>query len=573
MSDILGIHLTGTRSQISDLDGLPMTHRSLVNYEKYHHYIGQAMVKHCISFQSTRGCPYKCIYCHKIWPKKHFARSAKNLFEEVELYYDLGIRRFAFVDDIFNLDIANSMKFFELIIKKGLDLQLLFSAGLRGDILTKEYIDLMIEAGTINIAVSLETASPRLQKLIKKNLNIEKLRENIEYICQQHPQIILELFTMHGFPTEKEEEAMLTLNFIKSLKWVHFPYISILRIFPNTDMEKLAIENGISPDSIIRSANLAYHELPETLPFDKSFSFNYQAEFLHHYFLSKERLLYVLPYQMKVLTEDEIAQKYNSYLPGKIRCLDDILKSSGISREQLSVDSCLDEADVRVSDLNRKLKVIFPATEPDEGAIRILLLDLSLRFSGEKEMLYDCVDAPLGLMSLMSYLNRELRTKLKGKIAKSRIDFDNYAELKALLEQFQPDVIGIRTLTLFKDFFHKTAAMIRQWGIDVPIIAGGPYATCDYTRILQDRNVDLVVLGEGEITFCDLVKTIMENGKKLPAEEILRKIPGIAFVPGRIESTVRTTQEEISLGELAKDISEVGRQSFISQFNDDLEDE
>ena len=51
---------------------------------------------------------------------------------------------------------------------------------------------------------------------------------------------------MHGFPTETREEAMMTLNFIKSIKRIHFPYVFVLRVFPNSDMEQLALENGIS---------------------------------------------------------------------------------------------------------------------------------------------------------------------------------------------------------------------------------------------------------------------------------------------------------------------------------------
>ena len=159
--------LTCTRPHINNLDDLLMPDRSLVNYEKYNRYIGQALVKHCISLQATRGCPFKCAYCHNIWPKNHVVRSAENILAEVLLYYSMGVRRFAFIDDIFNFDIKNSTRFFKLIIENNMDLQLFFPNGLRGDILTKEYIDLMIEAGTINAALALETASPRLQKLLK----------------------------------------------------------------------------------------------------------------------------------------------------------------------------------------------------------------------------------------------------------------------------------------------------------------------------------------------------------------------------------------------------------------------
>jgi amino acid adenylation domain-containing protein len=458
------------------------------------------------------------------------ARSAEHIFEEVQLLYNMGVRRFVFIDDIFNLKKENSERFFKLILKHKMKLQLFFSNGMRGDILTKDYIDLMVEAGTVDLALAMETASPRLQKLIGKNLDLDKLHENMDYICQKHPYVISELFSMHGFPTETESEAQSTMDFIKSFRWLHLPQAHILKIYPNTDMADIAIKNGISQEAIDRSENLAFHQLPETLPFDKSFTRRYQADYLD-YILSKERLLHVLPYQMKILTEDELLQKYNSFLPTKINCLQDLCQLAGISPEEFGPLDFLPADHMKVSDFDPKLEQHFkPLTPPKEkDALRIMLMDVSQFFSGEFDMLYDVSEPPLGLMYLLTYLNKIYGSRVKGKVIKSRIDFDNFEQLKALMEEFRPEIIGIRSLTFFNQFFHKTTTMIREWGFNGLVIAGGPYATSDYKRILRDRNVDLVVLGEGEITFGELIGEIMANGGRLPGEDTLEKIPGIAY--------------------------------------------
>jgi amino acid adenylation domain-containing protein len=561
--DKVKLHITAPRPQVKNLDALPLVNRSLVNFEKYHHYIGVAPFKYTISMQGSRGCPFNCAYCHKIWPKTHIIRSAEKLFAEVRTYYYMGVRRFVFLDDVFNLNVKNSSRFLNLVIENGLDIHL--SLILRGDILSRDYIDLMVKAGTKRMALALETASPRLQKMIGKNLNLRKFQENIEYICEKHPQVILELNTMLGFPTETEEEALMTLDFIMGLKWTHFPYVHILKIYPNTDMEKLALDNGISPSAITNSLNLAYHELPETMSFDKNFTVEYQTRFLNDYFLSKERLMHVLPHQMRILTEDEMVQKYHSYLPFEITRLSTLLEFVGISKEEVDPEACLSEDSIAVSDFNEKLRQHFNIHSPgfstkqvpgNEDVLRILLLDVSQYFSGENDMLYNVVEAPLGLMYLLTYINERFGIKVKGKIAKSRIDFDSFEELKALLQDFKPDVIGMRTLTFYKDYFHETAAMIRQWGIEVPIIAGGPYATSDYKKILQDRNIDLVVLGEGEITFSELIQRFIENEKKMPSQEVLKHIAGIAFVPDRQKHWSDFDREIIMM-----DIMETGRES------------
>jgi amino acid adenylation domain-containing protein len=542
-------YVTAKRQQITNFDQMPIPDRSLVDYGFYNKKIGQAMFKNSISLQASRGCPYHCLYCHKIWPKKHVFRSAEHIFEEVLLYYKLGVRRFAFVDDIFNLDKKNSSRFFQLVIKNKLNIQIAFPNGVRGDILTKDYIDLMVEAGTSILAFALETASPRLQKLLGKNLNLVKFRENIEYYCEKYPRVILELFTMHGFPSETKEEAMMTLNFIKSLKWLHFPFVFILKIYPNTDMAKFAVQQGISLEQIHKSDDLLYNELPGTLPFEKSFTLKYQSDFLNNYFLLKERLLYVLPHQMNLLSEDEIVQAYNGYLPNDIYSFQDLLDSLGITKKEPGEKSCRDDAVMYVHDIQEKMRKCFPSKEPGINALRVLLLDVSQFFSKKRDIFYDVIEPPLGLMYLMTYLKRQFGTQINGKVVKSRIDFDNYEELKKLLEDFKADVIGIRSLTSFKDFFHKTAAMIRHWGIDAPVIAGGPYATSSFQTVLQDRNVDLVVLGEGEVTFNEIIGKIIENNGKLPDKEILKEINGIAFIPGE-RGLQRKNREIVILDEL-----------------------
>jgi amino acid adenylation domain-containing protein len=560
--------VTAKRPQITNLDELPFAHRWAVDYEKYNKYIGQGSVKNSISVQATRGCPYNCLYCHKIWPKRHVYRSAENIFQEVQLYYNMGVRRFVFVDDIFNLNIQNSRRFFQLIIEHGLKVQMFFPNGVRGDILTREYIDLMVKAGVTGLALALETASPRLQKLIHKNLDLERLRENIQYLCEKYPQVMLELFIMIGFPTETEEEALLTLDFVKSLKWIDFPYISILRIFPNTDMEKFAIENGISKEAIARSQNLAYHELPETLVFDKNFTKKYQSDFFNQYFLSKERLLKVLPHQMRAFTEDEMTQKYNSYLPTKIRCLDDLLQFVGINRDELDADDCLEEDWTWAPGLNGKMKAAFPLDNPDPDALRVLLLDVSQNFEGT-HMLYDVVEPPLGLMHLLAYLKHTFGPRVNGKIAKPRIDFDNYPELHTIIKEFRPHLIGIRTLTFFRDNFHKTAAMLRHWGFDGPVITGGPYATSAWDTILQDRNIDLVVLGEGELTLAQIVKEMMDNNRALPGMNRLKEIKGIALRSdtGEKKATGPFCREIIMVDRLEKCPEEefIGNPPYIGQ--------
>lgn len=539
--------VTDPRQQIKDLDSLPIVDRTLVDYKKYSGYIGNAMVKNAISISDSRGCPYKCAYCFKIWPNTYVSRSAENLFEEIKFYYDLGIRRFNFINDAFNLDMKNSGRFFKMIINSGMKVQMFFPSGLRGDRLTKEYIDLLVEAGTVNLALALETASPRLQKLINKNLNLEKFRESVEYISEKYPHVILEMFTMHGLPTETEEEAMMTLDFVKSIKWIDFPYALILKVYPNTDMYKIALDNGISKEAIEKSIHLGFSELPETLPFSKEFTMEYQSKFLNEYILSKDRLLNVISQQKKILTHNEFIQKYNSYLPIELDNVSDLYGFVGIDKNECGKTGFVNEKGIMLpKNFRRNLLQYFPSKEKDSNALNVLLLELNLYFTSEdKHILYDVVEPPLGQMYILSYLNNKFGRKVNGKIAKARIDFDSFDELKKMIDEFKPDIIGIGCLTYYRDFFHRVVAELNQWGIKVPIIAGGPYATSSYRTLLKDANVDFAILGEGEITFSEIVNKMLGNNNKLPDENGLKNIEGIAFVEGRHKFNKKEFYREI----------------------------
>ena len=169
------IYTSTSRDQIRDLDILPFIDRSLINYDKYHSFVGHAGRKYHMPIQATRGCPYKCFYCdiYKTAPR-NYKRSPKNLFDEVMLLANMGVKRIEFIDDIFNVNRKYFVSFFDLVSKHNLDLEFFFPTGLKGDLLDKEMIDVMVEGGTVGLNLSLEHAAPRLQKVMRKNLNIDK---------------------------------------------------------------------------------------------------------------------------------------------------------------------------------------------------------------------------------------------------------------------------------------------------------------------------------------------------------------------------------------------------------------
>lgn len=534
------IFKTSSRSQIGhqtsilpSLDDLPMIDRSLIDYTKYHKYVGHAGRKYSMAMQATRGCPYKCFYCDIYKTTiNHYRRSVDNIIEEVKILYDMGIRRIEFIDDIFNVNVKHCASFFNSVMKAGMDIEFMFPNGLKGDLFTKELLDIMIAGGLRGMNLSLEHASPRMQKVMRKNLDVEKFRENINYVATKYPSVVVGLYTMHGFPTETEEEAHETLNFIKSIKWVHFPYMFNVRVFPGTEIEHFALEQGISKKVIEDSQDMSYAEGSPTIAFSKEFTTMIRARFIKEYMLNKERLLKVLPHQMKMFTENELDQKYKAYFPSTINTLNDLLNVVGIKRSELEVQECLDEKKIEVPNLKSKIEKHFPPKKKDKDSLKFLLIDLSTYYMKDWDNReYNVIEPPLGLMALMSYINtQDIANKVHSKMIKSFIDFNSNDELVELIKDYNPDVIGVRAMTFYRNFFHDAIDHVRKKNISTPIIVGGPYPTASYTEVLKDKNIDVVVIAEGEITITDILKRTLKNNKRFPDKEELKDVPGIAFL-------------------------------------------
>ena len=239
------VYKTSPRHLIGDLDSIPMPDYTLIDFERFSNrfltFTSKISKPHA-NIMTTRGCPYKCAYCHNILGKNFRARTAENVLDEIRFIHDTyGITDFQIIDDIFNLDIIRAKKICDMIINSGMKLTLSFPNGIRGDKADNELIDKMAEAGTRFISYAVETASHRLQKLIQKNLNLDKIFKAIEYSSKTG--IITRGFFMIGFPTETEEEVVQTIEFAKASSLCGATFFTVV-YFPGTELYKLAQSLG-----------------------------------------------------------------------------------------------------------------------------------------------------------------------------------------------------------------------------------------------------------------------------------------------------------------------------------------
>jgi len=235
--------LTAARPPIEDLDSLPLPAWDLIDFNKYALQTSMnAFVKNApwALFFSSRACPYQCVYCHSIFGKKVRKRSVEHVMAELELLYrQHGVREIHIVDDIFNLDTERAKKICDEIVARGIKISIAFPNGLRGDRMEPELVKKLKAAGCYSITYAIETASPRLQARIKKNLDLERVREIIKFTDAEG--IITQGFFMLGFPGETEQEMQDTINFALSTRLVRAWFFTVV-VYPRTGLYDIARE-------------------------------------------------------------------------------------------------------------------------------------------------------------------------------------------------------------------------------------------------------------------------------------------------------------------------------------------
>ncbi|MEW5736665.1 MAG: radical SAM protein [Thermodesulfobacteriota bacterium] len=166
---------------------------------------------------TSRSCPYHCVFCHNVFGKGFRPRSPENVLEEMELLVTKrNVREFEISDDIFNLDRERTLAICEGIASRGWDLRIAFPNGLRADLLDETVLTAMKRAGVYFMALAVESASPRLQKAIRKNLDLDRASRAME--IARKLGITTFGFFMLGFPTETEEEMWQTIRFARDSK-------------------------------------------------------------------------------------------------------------------------------------------------------------------------------------------------------------------------------------------------------------------------------------------------------------------------------------------------------------------
>lgn len=229
--------LPARRPFLKDLDALPLPDWDAVDAGAYSRHVPQTPLLYgarYMSLMTSRGCPYRCVFCHGLMGREFRAHTPARVLAEVGELYRRGFRNLEIADDVFNYDRERALAIFGGLAGRFPGLRLYF-CGIRSDLLDGQLLDAMKSAGTVYFATGLETGDARLQGAIGKGVDLARFSGNVRLAAEKG------IFTtggfIFGFPGETLGQMLATARYAASTR-LHTAMMATCLVYPGTELAR-----------------------------------------------------------------------------------------------------------------------------------------------------------------------------------------------------------------------------------------------------------------------------------------------------------------------------------------------
>ena len=243
---------TEPRPPIQPLDKIPMPDRELLHIEEFLKPSQILMTNEYLrgaTMLSSRGCPFKCIYCHvqSKWGKPRY-HSATRVAEEVELLVKkYGVEGIYIEDDLFVSSLKRIHDITDGLKRSGIHGTVRFFLDLRANLVNEKLAIALKEMGVVKAALGLESGSERIVRYLKGgDVTVEQNRNAVR-ILNQHG-IGCHCCFMIGAPPETREDIRQTQDLIRELLDMNvrnYCQVTVTTPLPGTELWEYALEKGM----------------------------------------------------------------------------------------------------------------------------------------------------------------------------------------------------------------------------------------------------------------------------------------------------------------------------------------
>ena len=217
---------TERQRRIRHLDTIPLPAYDRVDIPEYS---GIGMI-------TSRGCPFKCTFCSvaPVWDRESYLRTPGSIIDEMRFILDSkGKNLFLFQDEFFLASPERAKDFSRKLLQSGLKVR--WKAFGRVDLVDKETMQLMADAGCVELRFGIESGSDEILEKTRKGFNSEKAIEAVALASKIMPRV--DTFFIWGFPFETMEHFYQSVFLMDSFRTMGVRVLpSLLCYLPQTDI-------------------------------------------------------------------------------------------------------------------------------------------------------------------------------------------------------------------------------------------------------------------------------------------------------------------------------------------------
>ena len=217
---------TPPRVRTKDMTQLPLADRSGIPHAEYQRYWRRHWGEATTPVMTTRGCPFRCDFCHKpVFGDLFRARTPESVVEELRAVAALGYDHVWMSDDIFTLDHRRTMELCAAI--EAAKVPISWECLSRVTHVDRPLFEQMRRAGCKRVFFGIESGDEGVLKEMRKGATPAQARAAVEACVAAGVKAAG--FFMVGYLGETQESLLRTISFSSSLP---LDYISYTIAYP-----------------------------------------------------------------------------------------------------------------------------------------------------------------------------------------------------------------------------------------------------------------------------------------------------------------------------------------------------